>query len=83
MPPIPLADNFLAGSLLTLLMPTGLLIAIAIWYVLAVKRVPKDTPTSSPSLPSPDVLAAAPPPTSEATPSTSEATPPERPAGQS
>jgi hypothetical protein len=76
MPPIPFADNFLAGSLLTLLIPTGLLIAIAIWYVFAVKRVPKDTPKSSPSLPSPEVVAAAPTPTSEQTP-------PERPAGQS
>jgi hypothetical protein len=76
MPPIPFADNFLAGSLLTLLMPTGLLSAIAIWYVLAVKRVPKDTPRSSPSLPSPEALAATPPPASEQTP-------PEPPAGQS
>ncbi len=32
---IPFADNFLAGSLLTLLMPVGLLIAIAVWYVLS------------------------------------------------
>ncbi len=61
MSPILFADNFLAGSLLTLLMPTGLLIAIAIWYVFAVKRVPEDTPTSSSALPSPDVLAAADP----------------------
>lgn len=76
MPPIPFADNFLAGSLLTLLMPTGLLSAIAIWYVLAVKRVPKDTPRSSPSLRSPEVLGAAPPPASEQTP-------PEPPAGPS
>jgi len=59
--PILFADNFLAGSLLTLLMPVGLLIAIAIWYVLAVKRVPGDTPTSSASLPTPEVLAAADP----------------------
>jgi hypothetical protein len=57
--PIPFADNFLAGSLLTLLMPTLLLSAIAVWYVFAVKRVPKDTPTSSTALPAPDVLAAA------------------------
>jgi len=59
MPTIPFADNFLAGSLLTILMPTLLLSAIAIWYVLAVKRVPEDTPRSSPSLPPPEVLAAA------------------------
>lgn len=62
---IPFADNFLAGSILSLVLPTGLLIAIAIWYVLAVRRVPEDTPTSSPSLPSPEVLAAASPPASE------------------
>jgi hypothetical protein len=43
MPPIPFADNFLAGSLITLLLPIGLLIAIAIWYVIAVKRVPEGT----------------------------------------
>ncbi|MDQ6607043.1 MAG: hypothetical protein M3Z06_10925 [Actinomycetota bacterium] len=42
MPQIPFAD-FLAGSLLSLLLPIGLLIAIAIWYVLAVKRVPEGT----------------------------------------
>jgi hypothetical protein len=53
------ADNFLAGSLLTLLVPTLLLSAIAVWYVLEVKRVPKDTPTSSTALPPPEVVAAA------------------------
>jgi hypothetical protein len=61
MPPIPFADNFLAGSLLSLLMPTGLLIAIAIWYVRAVRHVPQDTPESSPALPLPETVAAAPP----------------------
>lgn len=55
---IPFADNYLAGSLLTLLLPVCLLIAIAVWYVIAVKKVP-ETPSSSPSLPSSDVLAAA------------------------
>lgn len=61
MPTIPFADNFLAGSLLSLLMPTGLLIALVIWYLMAVKRVPQDTPVSSAALPSSDVLAAADP----------------------
>jgi hypothetical protein len=61
MPPIPFADNFLAGSLLTLLMPTCLLIAIAIWYTLSVRRVPKDTSTSSAAVPTPEVVAAPPP----------------------
>jgi len=55
---IPFADNFLAGSLLTLLMPTLLLIAIAIWFVVAVRRVPEDTPETSAALPHPDVAAA-------------------------
>ncbi len=59
MPPIPFADNFLAGSLLTILLPIGLLIAIAIWYLLAVRRVPKDTPTSSVSLPPREMVEAA------------------------
>jgi hypothetical protein len=68
MSPVLFADNFLAGSLLTLLLPTGLLIAIAVWYVIAVKRVPQDTPASSASRPSSDVLAAA-DPNSETPPS--------------
>ena len=61
MPPIPFADNFLAGSLLTLLLPVGLLIAIAIWYVRAVRHVPEETPTTSAVLPPPEVVAAAAP----------------------
>jgi len=61
MPPIPFADNFLAGSLLTLLLPTGLLIAITIWYVLTVRHIPEETPTSSATLPPPEVVAAAAP----------------------
>jgi hypothetical protein len=38
---IPLA-SFLAGSLLTLLVPVGLLIGLVTWYVIAVRRVPDD-----------------------------------------
>jgi hypothetical protein len=68
MPPILFADNFLASSLLTLLLPVCLLIAIAVWYVLAVKRVPGDTPQSSAVLPPPDVVAAASDAQSEVTP---------------
>jgi hypothetical protein len=56
--PIPFADNFLAGSLLTILLPLGLLIAISIWYVFTIKRVPEDTPASSAALPPPEVVAA-------------------------
>lgn len=61
MSPFLYADNFLAGSILSLLLPTGLLIAIAIWYFVAVKRVPEDTPAASSALPSPEVIAAADP----------------------
>lgn len=68
MPPILFADNFLAGSLLSLLMPGLLLIAIAVWYVLSVKRVPEDTPVSSAALPSPEVVAAVPTSADDVTP---------------
>jgi hypothetical protein len=61
MPPFFLADNFLAGSLLTLVLPIGLLIAVAVWYVRTVRHIPEDTPTASATLPSSDVLAAADP----------------------
>jgi hypothetical protein len=30
---VPLATHFLAGSILTLVVPLGVLIAVAIWYV--------------------------------------------------
>ncbi len=52
------ADDFLAGSLLSLLLPVCLLIAIAVWYVAFARRAP-DTHPSSPALPPPDVVAAA------------------------
>lgn len=57
--PLLFADNFLAGSLLTLLVPTLLLSAIAVWYVIEVKRVPKDIHPSTTSVPSAETLAAA------------------------
>jgi hypothetical protein len=38
-PLIPIA-GFLAGSLLTLLLPIGLLISLTVWYVKFVRRVP-------------------------------------------
>jgi hypothetical protein len=41
--PIPFADNFLAGSIISLVLPVSLLIAIAIWYWVAVRRVPDTT----------------------------------------
>jgi hypothetical protein len=34
--------SFLAGSLLSLLIPVGLLIAVATWHVRAIMRVPPD-----------------------------------------
>jgi hypothetical protein len=56
---IPFADNFMAGAVLTLVMPLGLLIAIVVWYVIAVRHVPNDTPESSSVLPPQEVVAAA------------------------
>ncbi len=56
---LPFADSFLAGSVLTIALPLGLLIAIAIWYLVAVRRVPADTPVSSPALPADEVVEAA------------------------
>lgn len=53
------ADNFLAGSLLSLLLPVCLLIAIAVWYVGYARRAPEAHP-SSPTLPPADVVAALP-----------------------
>lgn len=58
MPTILFADNFLAGSLLSLLMPACLLIAIAVWYVRFARRAPADTHPASPRLPSSEVVAA-------------------------
>ncbi len=61
MPPFFFADNFLAGSLLSLFLPIGLLIVIAVWYVRTIRHIPKETPPASAVLPSSDVLAAADP----------------------
>jgi hypothetical protein len=72
MPLIPFATNFLAGSLLTLLLPIGTLIVITVWYVRALKHVPEDTPVSSATLPSSEMLAAA----AEATPDSEAPQPP-------
>jgi hypothetical protein len=53
---IPFADNFLAGSLLSLLLPIGLLIAIAIWFTRTVMRLPGDPGTTA--VPPPSVSTA-------------------------
>lgn len=39
MQPIPFADAFLVSSILTLLAPTLLLIALVVWYMVAIKKV--------------------------------------------
>jgi hypothetical protein len=49
---IPFADNFLAGSLLSLLLPVGLLIAIVIWLVRTIARLPGDPGTTAAPPPS-------------------------------
>ena len=36
-----IADGFLAGSLLTLLLPVALLIALVYWYVKFIRKVPE------------------------------------------
>ena len=38
---IPFADNFLAGAIISLVIPTALLVAMVIWYHLTVRRVPR------------------------------------------
>ena len=53
---LPFADNFLAGSLLSLQLPVGLLIALVIWFVRTIVRLPGD----------PGATAAPPPTVSEA-----------------
>jgi hypothetical protein len=35
---IPIAAHFLTGSILTLVLPVGVLIAVAIWYVVLWRR---------------------------------------------
>jgi hypothetical protein len=49
---LPFADNFLAGSLLSLLLPVGLLIAIAIWFIRTIVRLPGDPGTTAAPPPS-------------------------------
>jgi len=45
--------SFLAGSLLTLLLPTFLLIALVVWYMLFLRRVPEPTDGEQPAAPAP------------------------------
>jgi hypothetical protein len=60
---VPIAA-FLAGSLLSLLLPTLLLIALVVWYWMFIRRVPESTDRSdggSPGEPSPAQPPGAPP----------------------
>ena len=77
MPPIPFADNFLAGSLLTILLPLALVVILTVWYTISVNRVPEDMPESSASLPPREVVETADPAV------VAEITPAEPPAGES
>jgi hypothetical protein len=56
---IPIA-SFLAGSLLTILLPLGVLIALTVWYVGFLRRVP-DPGLRSPADAATPAAAAAPP----------------------
>jgi hypothetical protein len=44
LPSIPIASSFLAGSLLSLLLPILLLIGLVIWYAKTIRNVPKEAP---------------------------------------
>jgi len=54
-----LADNFQIGAALTLAMPLGLLLVLAVWFMFVLRRVPTDTPESSTALPPAEMVAAA------------------------
>jgi hypothetical protein len=45
-PMLPIAA-FLAGALLSLLLPTGVLIALAVWHFFVIRRVPDTEATKS------------------------------------
>lgn len=69
MPLVPIA-TFLAGSLLSLLLPTLLLIALVVWYVRFIGRIPGPDDTSEPARPASDPAKSA---SSEAVPPPKEA----------
>ena len=50
---IPFADNFLAGAIISLVLPAGLLVAVVLWYHLTVRRFPAP-PRSTPRGATPD-----------------------------
>lgn len=45
------ANNFLAGALLTLLIPAGMFIAVATWYTYSVLRLAARRPEGTPQVP--------------------------------
>jgi hypothetical protein len=47
------ANNFLAGSLITLLIPACMFIAVAIWYTYSVLRLAARRPEGTPKVPEP------------------------------
>lgn len=55
MPAVPIAA-FLAGALLSLLLPTLLLTALVVWYTRFVKRAPGPADGSEPANPGPDAV---------------------------
>ena len=57
MPLLPVAA-FLAGALLSLLLPVALLIALSLWYMLFVRRVPETSEAEMHGLPDSAVLPA-------------------------
>jgi len=59
--PVPIADSFLAGSLLTLLLPTLMLTALVVWYVGFVRRAPGPEEASEAAAPTPEPAESAPP----------------------
>jgi len=59
---IPIA-SFLAGSLLTILLPLGVLIALTVWYVMFLRRAPDPGMRPAPDA-GPGSAAALPPDTS-------------------
>jgi len=58
MPPIPFADNFSAGAIISLLMPAGLLVAIVVWYWITARRIeePGDGTAAPASNPAPGAV---------------------------
>lgn len=60
---IPIAA-FLAGSLLTILVPIGLLISLMVWYVVLIRRVPGPADGTEPARSAPESPPSTPPETS-------------------